>query len=228
MNAPLDVASRIALFRGLTPAEMSWVCQRLHERKFSPAVDLVIEGEPSDLVYFILDGTVKVYLPQLDGSQVILTIQGPGDVVGELGAIDQAGRSASVVTLETTHTLWMTRSHFLEMLRTIPKANENLLHSLVKRVRRITRLIRTFAALDVPGRIAHQLLLLAEEYGQNTPQGVLIRLRLPQGEIAELVGASRRRANQVMVAFKRQGVLSSDPEGHITLHRPADLRALVD
>uniref|UniRef100_A0A7C4PJD2 Crp/Fnr family transcriptional regulator n=1 Tax=Anaerolinea thermolimosa TaxID=229919 RepID=A0A7C4PJD2_9CHLR len=228
MNLPSDFATRINLFKGLTPAEISWVCQRLHERQFPPAVDLVTEGEPSDLVYFILDGTVKVYLPQLDGGQVILNIQGPGDVVGELGAIDQAGHSASVITLETTFTLWMTRTHFLEMLRTIPRANENLLCSLVGRVRRVTRLIRTFAALDVPGRIAHQLLLLAEEYGQNTPHGVLIRLRLPQSEIAELVGASRRRANQVMVAFKRQGVLSADPEGHITLHCPDALRALVD
>ena len=228
MNLPSDFATRINLFKGLTPTEISWVCQRLHERQFPPAVDLVTEGEPSDLVYFILDGTVKVYLPQLDGSQVILNIQGPGDVVGELGAIDQAGRSASVITLETTFTLWMTRTHFLEMLQTIPRANENLLCSLVGRVRRVTRLIRTFAALDVPGRIAHQLLLLAEEYGQNTPHGVLICLRLPQSEIAELVGASRRRANQVMVAFKRQGVLSADPEGHITLHCPDALRALVD
>ncbi len=228
MNYPLEAATRITLFKGLTPSEMSWVCQRLHARQFPPAVDVVTEGEPSDLVYFILDGTVKVYLPQMDGTQVTLNIQGPGDIIGELGVIDQAERSASVITLEATSTLWMARSHFLEMLQTIPRANENLLHSLVERVRRTTRLIRTFAALDVPGRIAHQLLLLAEEYGQNTPQGVLIRLRLPQNDIAELVGASRRRANQVMVAFKRQGILSADQGGHITLHCPDALRALVD
>ncbi len=217
--------SNIRLFANLGPTQLAWVGARLRERNFAPAVDLMVEGEPGEVVYFILSGTVRVYLPQLNGSQVIVNIQGPGDMVGELSAIDQAGRSASVITLEQTQTVWMTRTHFLEMLQAIPETNQNLLFLLVGRVRRTTELIRAYASLDVAGRIARQLLSLADEYGRPVPGGVYIPLRLPQGEIAELVGSSRKRANQVMVALKRQGVLSADNEGHITLHRPDGLRS---
>lgn len=217
----------IRLFNGLEASQLQRVIARLHERTFPAGADLVIEGESGEQVYFILNGTVKIYLPQLDGSQVIVNIQGTGDMIGELSAIDQAGHSASVITLEPTHTVWMTRANFLETLQTIPEVNLNLLRLLVGRVRRTTELIRAYAALDVAGRIARQLLDLAEAYGAPVAGGAYIPLRLPQGDIAELVGSSRKRANQVMVALKKRGILSVDTEGHITLHRPQDLRDLL-
>ena len=174
----LETLSAIRLFNGLNPSQLTWLNARIHAQSFAPDVDLVIEGEPGEVVYFILSGTVKVFLPQLDGSQVTVNIEGPGDMIGELSAIDHAGRAASVVTLEATQTAWISREHFLETLRTIPAANENLLHLLVERVRRTTELIRAYAVLDIPGRIIRQLLLLADMYGRETPQGIYIPLCL--------------------------------------------------
>lgn len=217
----------IRLFKGLTATQLHQVGARLHPRDYLPNTELAVEGEPGDLVYFILSGTVKIYLPQLDGSQVIVNIQGPGDMVGELSAIDQAGRSASVVTLEMTRTVWMTREQFQETIHSIPTVNDNLLRLLVGQVRRTTSLIRAYAALDVPGRIARQLLDLADAYGQTTPEGVYLPLSLPQSAIAELVGSSRKRANQVMVTLKRQGIVAFDSEGHITLRDPQQLRKMI-
>ncbi len=224
----LDTLRTIELFAGLNHNQLMWLSARIHAQSFPAAVDLVIEGEPGEVVYFILSGTVKVFLPQLDGSQVTVNIEGPGDMIGELSAIDQAGRAASVVTLEPTQAAWISREHFLETLRTIPTANENLLRLLVARVRRTTSLIRAYAVLDVPGRIASQLLLLADLYGRKTAQGIYIPLCLMQNDIAELVGSSRKRANQVMVALRRDGLIQSDLTGHITLLHPDQLRNMLE
>ena len=219
----LDTLSTIRLFSGLNHSQLLWLNARIHTQAFPEHVDLVIEGEPGEVVYFILSGTVKVFLPQLDGSQVTVNIEGPGDMIGELSAIDQAGRAASVVTLEPTQTVWMSREHFLETLRTLPPANENLLRLLVERVRRTTELVRAYAVLDVPGRIIRQLLTLADQYGHRTQNGIYIPLCLMQNDIAELVGSSRKRANQVMVALRREGLIVSDTAGHITQLDPGRL-----
>ncbi|MCA1955158.1 MAG: helix-turn-helix domain-containing protein, partial [Anaerolinea sp.] len=65
----------------------------------------------------------------------------------------------------------------------------------------------------------------ADRYGRKLPDGsIYIPLRLPQGELAELVGASRKRVNQVMVLFKRAGWLTVDEDYHITLHNPKALQ----
>ena len=57
-------------------------------------------AQPGELVYVLLDGTVKIYVDQIDGSEVILAFLGPGDTFGEMSMVDSAGRSANVVTLE--------------------------------------------------------------------------------------------------------------------------------
>jgi len=74
---------KVRLFSGLTQAQLSWVVDRLHTRTVPAGVDLIVAGTPGEVVYFILKGTVKVYIPQIDGTQVIVTIMGPGDTVGE-------------------------------------------------------------------------------------------------------------------------------------------------
>ncbi|BAJ62472.1 MULTISPECIES: Crp/Fnr family transcriptional regulator [Anaerolinea] len=218
----------VRLFRGLTPQQLEWVAARAYSRTFPPGVELIVAGTPGETVYFILSGTVKIYVPQVDGTEVIVNILGPGDTVGELGVIDGGERSASVVTLERTETIWMTGEMFQEALRTIPQMNENLLRILSARVRLTTENVQAYASLDIPGRIARQLLSLAHTYGREQGGGVFIPLRLTQGDIAELVGSSRKRVNQVMVTLRREGVLTFDTEGHITLFRLKDLERMVE
>ena len=69
------------------------------------------------------------------------------------------------------------------------------------------------------GRVARQLLAFAERYGRSgEDEGICIPIAFTQGDIADLVGASRKRVNQVMVSFKGQGLLGTDEEGRIILY----------
>jgi CRP/FNR family cyclic AMP-dependent transcriptional regulator len=210
---------KIRLFADLSPQHAAWISARLHTHVFSPGVDLIIAGTPGEAVYFILSGTVKVYVPQLDGREVTVNLLGTGDTVGELSVIDAASRSASVITLEETRVAWLSRSDFLEAIRTIPPLSENLLRTLSARLRNTTEHIQAYASLDIPGRIARQILVISAQYGQQTGDGLYIPLRLTQNDIAELVGASRKRVNQVMVSLKRENVITIDLRWHITVHR---------
>ena len=64
---------------------------------------------------------------------------------------------------------------------------------------------------------ARQLLAFAEKYGSEKDGVTQIRITLTQGDIADLVGASRKRVNQAMVAFKEQGLIDTDAEGRIAI-----------
>jgi CRP/FNR family cyclic AMP-dependent transcriptional regulator len=222
--ATIDI---IRLFSGLNPQQASWVSLRLHVHAFPPGSDLIIAGTPGEAVYFILSGTVKVYVPQLDGREVTVNLLGAGDTVGELSVIDSSSRSASVITLEDTRVAWMSRADFLEAVRTIPPISDNLLRTLTARLRSTTEHIQAYASLDIPGRIARQILVISATYGQSYENGIYIPLRLTQNDIAELVGASRKRVNQVMVVLKREGIISIDMRWHITVHRREALEKMA-
>ena len=77
--------------------------------------------------------------------------------------------------------------------------------------------MRSRTTLDVNGRVARQLLAFAERYGRSLKDGTQIRILLTQGDIADLVGASRKRVNQTMVSFKEQGLISMDENGRIVI-----------
>lgn len=82
---------------------------------------------------------------------------------------------------------------------------------------RAQQLIQAPATLDVNGCVARQLLAFAEKYGGEKNGATQIRIVLTQGDIADLVGASRKRVNQAMVLFKEQGLIDTDPEGRIEI-----------
>jgi len=212
--------AEVSLFRGLTPAQLTWVRQRVHLRTFVSGTTIMTAEQPGEVVYFILRGTVKIHIEQVDGMDVILAIIGAGDTVGEMSMLDSVGRSASAITLEETTILWMDNATFRDMLTTIPTVALNLTRVLANRVRLANEQIQSLANLDVYGRVARQLLAFADKYGEENVEGdVTIPLRLTQTDLADLVGASRKRVNQVIVSFKKQGLISIDGDYHVTVHQ---------
>ena len=82
--------------------------------------------QPGEIVYFILSGTVKIHVEQEDGRDVIISILGPGECVGEMSLLDQVGRSATVVTIEESEMLWLDRDKFRRFLAQMPSLAYNL------------------------------------------------------------------------------------------------------
>jgi CRP/FNR family cyclic AMP-dependent transcriptional regulator len=211
------VLGELALFAGLERADLARLAALLRWRRVAAGVHLMLDEQPGEAAYFIADGTVRVYAVQPTGSAVTLAIVGPGDVVGELSLLDDLGRSASAVTLEPTGVYWMGRSSFLDCLRTVPGMALNLTRILARRLRLADARLRALVSLDVEGRVAYTLLGLAREYGAPGPDGsVHIPLRLTQSDLAELVGASRVRVNQIMGTLTRRHQVEVDRHSRIT------------
>jgi CRP/FNR family transcriptional regulator, cyclic AMP receptor protein len=211
-----NLLADIHLFEELTPAQLDWIAQRAHRRVFEAGRNVLTIEQPGEAVYIILHGTVKIHIEQGD-REVILSILGAGDLLGEMSLIDSVGRSASAVTLESSLMLWMDKITFSYILENFPPVARNLVKILSARVRLSDQLIQALATLDVNGRVARQLLAFAEKYGSSRNGMTQIRIVLTQSDIADLVGASRKRVNQTMVLLKEQGLIDTDAEGRIAI-----------
>ncbi len=215
-----NILTELSLFRGLSPAQLARLRDQMRAKMLPAGAHLIIAEQPGQIVYFVLRGTVKIHIEQADGHDVILAILGRGDTVGEMSLIDSVGRSASVLALEETSLLWMDGDMFQRALREIPELAFNLVKVLTARVRMANEHVQALAALDVRGRVARQILAFADRYGELTPAGhTVIPIRLTQRDMADLVGASRKRVNQIMVFFKHQGMIAMDDDGQIIVMR---------
>jgi CRP/FNR family cyclic AMP-dependent transcriptional regulator len=144
--------------------------------------------------------------------------------VGEMSLVDSSGRSANVVTTEPSRLLWMDRATFQTCLRTLTPLANNLVRLLAHRLRFANEQIQALCTLDVPGRVARQILAMADRYGSpEEGDEVRIPIRLTQSDLAEIVGASRERVNQVIVDLKQRGLISVDPVHRIHVHNRREL-----
>ena len=223
MNLPTEIdlsdLGRIDLFRNLTGADLRRLGELLHRKTFPAGKSLMTVDQTGEAVYFILSGAVKVHVEQEDGSDVSISILGPGEIIGEMSALDQTNRSASVVTIEKTTLLWMDRETFRRFVMAIPALAADLACTISSRLRSANEQIQSLAAVEVETRIARRIIAFAERYGQPLPNGdLLIPIRLTQTDIATLVGASREHTNKILVSYKERGYLSVDHNYHITIH----------
>ncbi len=213
------------IFRDLPYEQLNALAVRLRSRTVRAGTYIMSKEEPGEAVYIIQAGTVKVHAEQPDGRDVILSILGPGETLGEMAVLEDTPRSANAVAIEETRLLWMPRSDFLDCLRTMPELTLNLARMLSRRFRMASSRVEALSALDVEARLARQLLVFAHEYGQPQPEGsILIPLRLTQSDLADLIGAGRIRVNQVQGYYRERGWISVSPTHRITIHKPEALR----
>jgi CRP-like cAMP-binding protein len=149
---------------------------------------------------------------------------GPGEVFGEVAVLDGEPRSATITALEPCELVIIQRNDFFHFLERAPQAAIKLLEVLARRLRRLSERVEDTAFLDVPGRLAKQLVRLAERYGQKEGEGVCIELKLSQQELGDLVGATRESVNKQLRAWVAEAIVEQS-RGKIVI---LDLEALRD
>lgn len=157
----------------------------------------------------VLEGRVKVVRLTDSGAATLLAVRGPGELLGELSALDGRPRSATVTALESGRLLIIAAERFRQWLSGHPVPTVQLLTVLAGRLREADRARAVFATTDVGSRLAQRLLELAATYG--VPEGDTLRIDLPvtQHELAGWVGGSREAVAKAMHRMRARGVVGT-------------------
>ena len=227
---PKHIAVRdIAMFQGLLPLELSRLQSQLFPVVLGANSPLLTAGESGGWVYFIVQGTVRIFRPQTRGTCIIFNMVGAGDMLGEIAALDNRGHSASAWATENTALLKMRRHDFCVLEETLPQVSRNLKHLLAARLRFATTHNAALAERKVHLRVARLLLAMADRYattpGQET---VAIPLRLTQKEIAEWARVSRQHADKHLAQLDECGVLSRETSHRILIRDRTELARHCD
>jgi CRP-like cAMP-binding protein len=111
------------------------------------------------------------------------------------------------VASEDTTLLVLTRDAFLEHLRARPETALNLLGELSRRLRRADETIANLALHDVHRRLVRTLERLAREDGEETPEGLLLRRRPTQQDLANLIGSCRETVSRAFTSMVKRGLM---------------------
>ena len=173
----------------------SLICRQAAVKRHYQRSDVLFsQGDPSDTLFLIKEGSFKLVRVNEDGKEVILQLAGRGEVLGEAALFQEGTHPAAAIAMEPSRVCALSRRRLEEIIRDSPELALQVILSLGK------RLNSTWEQTDlrvgpVRDKVLSLLLRLAGEYGVPCDGGTVIKMRLTQQDMADFIGASR-----VMVA----------------------------
>lgn len=215
---------RTALFDGADPALLEPLASRAFIRRFASGQVVFTEGEPGDHVFVVRDGRVRVLMQSVHGEQVVLTVLGPGDTLGELSMIDGGPRSASAEAITAAELLALPTADVLAVFRADADLLLGLAAQLAATVRRLSGGTADLVFLDLPRRLAK--LLLADARPDRVGS-LRVDPGMSQSGLAARLGVTRPALNRALGSLTRHGWIQPDGAGYLlrdaaALHRFAE------
>ncbi|WP_293996926.1 Crp/Fnr family transcriptional regulator [Sphaerotilus sp.] len=192
----------------LSPALLALV-RKAVPRRYRKGVILIQEGEIGDTLYVVLAGRVKVFSLGPNDREITFGLYGCGEFIGEM-SLDGGPRVASVVTVEPTTCVVITRQTLQEHLAQYPEFAFELLAKVIARARAATRDARNMALMDSYGR----LVALIEELAVTQEDGTRrLVSRVTHAEIASRIGCSREMVSRLLKDLERGGYTATIGRG---------------
>jgi CRP/FNR family cyclic AMP-dependent transcriptional regulator len=200
-----EILASSGMFHRVEPRAVSALTSQVDRVDFPCGHTVFAEGGPGHRLFIIIAGKVKIGRRSPDGRENLLSIMGPSDTFGELSIFDPGPRTSSATTITEVQAVSMDRHVLRAWIADRPEIAEQLLRVLTRRLRRTNNDLADLIFTDVPGRVAKQLLQLAQRFGTQEGDAVRVTHDLTQEEIAQLVGASRETVNKALADFTHRG-----------------------
>lgn len=174
------------------------------------------EGDPGGSVFAVRAGRVKISLHTPDGREIVLAVKEPGELLGELSAIDGRRRSATATAMEPIDAVVVPPDAFNAFIEGHPRLAVGLLRALAAQLRETDRRSAERDTGDIAERVARRLVDLAQRFGEHHGADVEITLRLSHEDLAGWVGASREATSRALGRLRADGCVTT-ARGRITL-----------
>lgn len=193
---------RSALFARLDDATFERCAASFRRRQYRRGETIFHQGDLGDALHVIESGAVKVVIPSDDGGEgAIIATLGPGDCFGELSLLDGGERSATAIALDPTVTSVLRRDAFVALFEADAALRRAVLDVLVGQLRRLTLHVGELHFLNLPGRLARQLVRLARQSSPGTSEEVRLPWSYSQSELAAMIGGTRQSVNRLLADF---------------------------
>jgi CRP/FNR family transcriptional regulator, cyclic AMP receptor protein len=196
------------LFANLPQNQLARIATRVQHRSFAPGVILFHQDMPgSHILYMISSGWVRIFSVGRTGQELTHTILGKGDILGEMSLLDKKNHSATALTITQTEIWLLPGVDFNELLENYPPVSKALVSVLIQRLRSAINHAESLTFQDVLGRLAYEILHLADLHGVKSGDVVEINFPLTQGDLATMVGATRESVNKALSSLRGENLI---------------------
>jgi CRP/FNR family transcriptional regulator len=196
-----------------------------HHTRLSYAKDALIftQGAPADVLFYVLNGVVKIYCPIGDGERVLLRLAGPGDLLGNVDFLDSGEHRTQLFEAQafTRCSLALLTREYLrksaEMLDR--KGLVQLFESLNSAWSSVAHWYAVFLGLSFRDRLEAVFRDLATRFGVKERRGILVLPELSQIDFAEMIQSSRPMVSRLITEMIESKVLERRGRQYVVTER---------
>jgi CRP/FNR family transcriptional regulator len=209
---------RNRLFRGIPTAEIEKFSHLFREADYPAGQIIFHEGDLGDAIYLLKTGHVRLYRITEEGREATLAVLGPGDVFGELALFEEALRSTVAEVMDDAHICAASIDQFNALMGHKPQLTMMVAREIARRRHETETRVAGTAFATVRGRVVQLLRHLAEEHGEQLPDGgTRILVRLSHQQVASFAGASRESCTVELGRLQRAGLVRVDGSHHFVI-----------
>lgn len=214
-------------FRELPAEVVSQLVALSVTRRFRDGDLVHAKGDAPDGLYGIVGGRVRISNVGASGGEMLVAVFEPGSWWGEISMFDGLPRTHDAHAVGETEIVLLPQPRFHALLQQQPQLYAHFCRMLCRKLRLAFSHIEDATFLPLPERLAKRLLLLADIYGENKPEGRRITLHLPQEDLGRMLGAARQSVSKVLKSFEADGWIRVE-YGHITVRDRQALQLLAE
>lgn len=226
MLSTIELLKNVSIFETLSDETLDDLAKHTRSQLYLRDTVVVNQDDPGDAIFFVASGKLKAILSGEGGREITLCFFREGDFFGEMSILDGQPRSATIVAVDDSNLVILSRRDFINHINNSPTTAINILAEMSLRLRKADEVIGNLALMDVYGRLAHQLAEIAASDGLKSDQSVVIANRPTHQDLASMVGASRETISRALADFQRRGLLEVD--GKALILKPAFFISLGD
>ena len=206
---PTSVIKAAELFEGISSADSELVFRLCAEKRYPQGMEIFSRGDPSEFLYVLREGLVRLCSVSEKGKEMTLHILKPDAVFGEL-LLSEESRALTAVAKTDVAVTAISRSNLEILLSSVPTISRNLIRILSRRLAKVEMGFADFGHTWSYHRLAIVLLQLADEHGVKTTGGVRITHPLTHEDLAKRIGATRETVTTQVNRFRRLGMLKRE------------------
>jgi signal transduction histidine kinase len=136
-----DFLKKVPLFSGLSAKDLRRLCELAGEVQLKAGEELFGEGSLGTRAYIIIEGQIEI-IKLTDGTNVLLAVRGPGELIGEMALLEDAPRMASARVASNCRLLAIDREQLEELLSSSPSSAQAMLRTITNRLRETETMLR--------------------------------------------------------------------------------------
>jgi len=198
---------QIPLLSSLSADELREISKSIITKEYKKGEAIFKLGDRANGLYIVCNGKVKIYKNTLEGKEQIIYILSDGDFIGAFNLLKEDVFDFTAEALENTTISMLEKVAFDQVIVAKPEITLKVLEKAYERIMKVESLVERLSTKSLDAKVAALLLNLIGSFGEETEEGIVLKLSINREEMGSYTGIARETMTRKLKLFEEMGIL---------------------